>query len=97
MTDLYRKPKDRNTVLHGQSFHPTRLKISLPISQFKRIRRICTQDEMYEKQCKDLCQRFHERGYADNWIREARARFENTDQKECLVGTHLKSTNNRLS
>lgn len=52
---------------------------------------------MYEKQCTDLCQRFHERGYVDYWIKEARARFENTDKKECLVRTHLKPTNNRLS
>lgn len=38
-TDLYRKPTDRNTLLCGHCFHPTHL--SLPISQFHRVWRIC--------------------------------------------------------
>ncbi len=42
VTDLYRKETDKCSFLHGQSFHPTHLKKSLPISQFSRIRRICT-------------------------------------------------------
>lgn len=96
VTDLYRKPKVKNTILRGQSFHPTCLKKSLPISQFKRIHRICIYNEMYEKQCQDLCWRFYERGYANNSIGEAVAQFENIDQKECLSRTHVKLANNRL-
>lgn len=41
VTDLNRKPTDRNTVLHGQSFI-LHLKKNLLNSQFKRIHRICT-------------------------------------------------------
>ncbi|CAH2272748.1 Hypothetical predicted protein [Pelobates cultripes] len=36
---LYSKPTDRNTILHATSFHPTKLKESLPVSQFVRILR----------------------------------------------------------
>lgn len=97
VTDLYRKPTDKNTFLHGLSFHPTKLKKSLPISQFKRIRRICSDTETFEKQRKELCQRFYDRGYSTKWIKEAAARFENMDQKEALVRKTLKPTNTRIS
>ena len=46
-TDLYRKSTDRNTIFRGDSFHPRHLVKSLPISQFKRVRRVCSTDESY--------------------------------------------------
>lgn len=39
-TNLFRKPTDRNTLLRCDSYHPTPLKRSLPISQFNRVRRM---------------------------------------------------------
>ncbi|CAB1317326.1 unnamed protein product [Coregonus sp. 'balchen'] len=74
-TDLYRNPTDRNTLLRGDRFYPHPLMKSLPISQFSRIKRICSSDASYQKQTTDLTQRFKERGYKDNWIpgRSARA------------------------
>ncbi|CAJ0924715.1 unnamed protein product [Ranitomeya imitator] len=39
-TDLFTKPTDRNSLLHYHSFHPTRMKNSIPKSQFKRVQRI---------------------------------------------------------
>ncbi len=62
ITDLYRKPTDRNTLLHGQSYHPTTLKCSLPISQFNQICRICSTEQSYTQQSNDLINRFRERG-----------------------------------
>ena len=61
-TDLFRKPTDRNTLLHGDSFHPGHLIKSLPISQFQRARRICSSDESYQTQVTDLSNRFVSRG-----------------------------------
>lgn len=48
-------------------------------------------NEMCEKQCKDLNQRFHKkRLYTENLIKEAAKCFINIDQKECFNRTCLK-------
>ena len=83
-TDLFRKSTDRNSLLHGDSFHPRFLKKNLPVSQFNRIRRICSSNEDYLKQSTVLKERFKQRGYRDVWIEEAASRFDNTSQEECL-------------
>ena len=84
-TDLYRKPTDRNTLLHGDSFHPKHLIKSLPISQFHRARRVCSSDSFYQKQAEDLTNRFLTRGYQSEWIDTAAQRFQATTQEECLI------------
>ncbi len=79
-TTLYRKPTDRNTILHGQSYHPVSLKRSLPISQFSRIRRICSSDEDFQQQSQILSERFRKRSYREEWIQSAASRFKDVSQ-----------------
>lgn len=86
-TNLYRKPTDRNSILHGQSFHPVPLKRSLPVSQFNRIRRICSSDTDYQIQAADLESRFLQRQYKPRWIQEARSKFDQMSQTDCLKHT----------
>lgn len=83
-TDLYRKPTDRNTLLRGDSFHPTHLIKSLPISQFHRVRRVCSSETSYNKQAADLTNRFLERGYKQEWVEAAVDRFSATTQEQAL-------------
>lgn len=83
-TDLYRKPTDRNTLLHGDSFHPKQLIKSLPISQFHRVRRICSDEASYSIQATDMTQRFLDRGYKKSWVDAAKTRFDQMTQEECL-------------
>lgn len=83
-TDLYRKPTDRNSLLHGESYHPVHLKRNLPISQFSRIRRICSSNDDFTNQSEDLEKRFRDRGYNESWINDASSRFKNISQVDCL-------------
>lgn len=53
---------DRNTILHGDSFHSRPLVKSLMISQFNCVRRICSDNISYSKQAADLTKRFLNRG-----------------------------------
>ena len=84
-TELYRKPTDRNSLLHAESYHPTPLKRGLPIGQFKRIRRICSTDDSFKVHSKDLQSRLDQRGYPNKWILPAFDRFNNSSQNDCLA------------
>ncbi|KAL2092169.1 hypothetical protein ACEWY4_011967 [Coilia grayii] len=96
-TTLYRKATDRNSILHGQSYHPVPLKKSLPISQFSRIRRICSSDEDFYTQSDDLERRFRERQYKLDWISSARRRFEGISQAGCLQTSKKDPAEQRLN
>ncbi|CAB1350104.1 unnamed protein product, partial [Coregonus sp. 'balchen'] len=63
--------------------------LSLPISQFSHIRRICSSDASYQKQTTHLTQRFKERGYKDNWVKHANYRVEGLTQLESEKGNFL--------
>ncbi|KAL7405160.1 hypothetical protein ABVT39_024706 [Epinephelus coioides] len=78
-TKLYRKSTDRNSILHGTSFHPIPLKKSLPISQFSRI---CSADVDFESESADLVMRFQQRQYKCDWIMQACNHFKNMDPKK---------------
>lgn len=94
-TDLYRKPTDRNTLLHGKSFHPTNLKKSLPISQLSRVRRICSSEDSYAKHSDDMVKRFRDREYQEDWVQNAVERFKNVNQKDCLEMRRTNSDSHR--
>lgn len=84
ITDLYRKETDKCSFLHANSFHPPHMKKSLPISQFNRVKRICTKQMDYVKQADELEHRFRMRGYREEWVKGARDRFDASTQEECL-------------
>ncbi len=96
-TSLYRKPTDRNSILHGQSCHPTSLKKSLPVAQFHRIRRICSSDQDFQEKATDLKNRFLTRGYKEEWVTQASERFAESTQTHCVPNTRRKTTEKRLT
>jgi len=67
-SNLYRKSTNRNSILHGQSFHPIPLKRSLPLSQFSHICRICSSESDFQGQAANLEKRFQQRQYKHEWI-----------------------------
>lgn len=96
-SNLYRKSTDRNSILHGQSFHPIPLKRSLPLSQFSRIRRICSSDSDFQAQAADLEKRFQQRQYKHEWIIQACNRFENISQTDCLSNIRSRTCESRVN
>ncbi|XP_072000686.1 uncharacterized protein [Engystomops pustulosus] len=83
------------------SFHPKHLRESIPVGQFLRVRRNCSNITDFRAQAKDLTDRFRTRGYPKKVISKAflRARDSerqnllqpaerDTDSKPCLVTTY---------
>lgn len=83
-TTLYRKPTDRNTILHYQSYHPQHLKDNIPYGQFQRLKRICDQDEDFCEQSDRMSKRFHERSYKRSVVSAARTKAASTNRSSLL-------------
>nr|XP_055053666.1 uncharacterized protein LOC129438772 isoform X1 [Misgurnus anguillicaudatus] len=94
---LYRKSTDRNSILHGESFHPITLKRGLPMAQFSRIRRICSKDQDFQVQATDLEKRLKQRLYKPEWIEDARCRYEQVSQDECLQRTKVQNSISKVN
>ena len=62
-TDLYTKPTDSNNYLEFTSAHPAHTKRAIPLSQFLRLRRICTDRKNFTTHCIDKGKHFLRRGY----------------------------------
>ena len=92
-TTVFRKRTDKNIILSADSHHPLPLKKSLPISQLYRLRRICDTEEEFNRQADTLLQRFHSRGYPDNWFSEAYHKVKVAERNQLLnktMNTHQK-------
>ena len=69
-TKLYKKPTDRQNFLHRASEHPENLKENIPFSQVLRVSRISSEKADSDQACKELKERFIERGYHADEVEE---------------------------
>ena len=92
---LYNKPTDAHLYLNYNSCHPQHNKVSIPISQFVRLKRIHTFEEDYEESAKQLESHFLKRGYPHKIIKSGRKKTESysdteeksKDEKNLLIFT----------
>ncbi|XP_069461787.1 uncharacterized protein [Ambystoma mexicanum] len=92
VTELYRKPTSSNTPLHAKSSHPTALKWSIPYGEFIRIRRNCSQLDTYDKICRDMAQKFLQRGYPKKVLERAYIKARQKDRSTLLMSETQKET-----
>ena len=87
VTDLYRKPSDRNKYLLPDSCHANSVKENIPFSLFLRITRICSINQTKEKRFEELKTMLLERNYPVRMIDSAmtKARKITRDQALKLV------------
>ena len=69
-TELYVKPTDRTRYLHKESDHPKHVKEGIAKGQFRRLRRICSEDGDYLKYGKQVEEKLVSRGYGQNQVRK---------------------------
>ena len=87
-TTLYKKPTDHQNYLHAKSAHPLSLKKSIPYSQALRIKRLCSTFDEYKKHSNDMVQRFMEKGYKENIIRNQIEKVDNLERSTLLNKTN---------
>ena len=69
-TSLYTKPSDRKAYLHSKSYHPRSTKESIAYSQATRLRRLCTEEEEFDKHAEKLMVDLTNRGYRQEKVLE---------------------------
>ena len=69
-TDLHVEPTDRHQYLHYMSVHPNHTKQSMVYSQERRLSRICSYKNDFEKHLEEMKSWFRVRGYPDNLVKK---------------------------
>ena len=68
-TDLHVEPTDRHQYLHYTSVHPNHTKQSMVYSQERRLSRICSYKNDFEKHLEEMKSWFRVRDYPDNLVK----------------------------
>ena len=70
-TDIFYKDTDTHSYLRYESAHPPSCKKGIPYSQFLRLRRICNNDQTFERRSDEMSEFFSHRGFPVNAIQNS--------------------------
>ena len=95
-TNLYVKETDAHQFLHFDSCHPFHTKRAIPYGQALRIRRICSEDQFFEKGVSDLKQWLLKRGYKDYLIDTQIDKARCCNRDALLLGNDPRDNSNKV-
>lgn len=84
VSSLYRKPLSGNTLLRVDSRHPGHVTQGIPVGQFLRVRRICSEEGDFQQERDRMYSRFLDRGHQLNTIKRAIEIAESTSRERLL-------------
>lgn len=93
----YRKPTASGNYLHPRSCHPRHVLSSLPYSQFLRLRRISSSDELYDKHAKRLFRELRANGYQSKLLKKSFDKAKGFDRRTLLEGTQAAARRNEFN
>ena len=96
-TDIFYKDTDTHSYLRYESAHPPSCKKGIPYSQFLRLRRICNNDQTFERRSNEMSEFFSQRGFPVNTIKNSLRKASKFTQSEAInkrknqnnTGVHL--------
>ena len=94
-TDLFVKETDTHQYLDFKSCHTFHTKRGIPYGQALRIRRIVSDDQVFETRCQELTGWLKDRGYPDQLIEEQVGRAKLEDRNTLLDHNLSRNKNNR--
>lgn len=71
VTSLYRKRFTKDSLLEATSYHLQHEVKNSPKSQFMRLRHICSSNDNFEMEVVNMENRFINRGYTKNYVKQA--------------------------
>ncbi|CAJ0964212.1 unnamed protein product [Ranitomeya imitator] len=80
--DLYTKPTDRNGLLLFTSCHPPSIKNSIPKSQFHRVDRIVSDENLKQTRLIEMEHKFIDRGYPKGILSEAKRNMSSSKTRD---------------
>ena len=96
-TSIDNKEIDSRSYLLYSSSHPSKCKDSIRYAQFKRLRRICSNDNDFNAKADEMWSFFKNRLYPDRTINQAKQRVSTMDRNEALQPSSNSSDNdNRI-
>ena len=87
-TSLYGKPIDTHTYLHSTSFHAPSTLLSLPKTQFIRLRRLCSSLSDYKVQADKFVSFFQKRGFNVKKLLKTALEVQNLERESLLQPKH---------
>ena len=95
-TSIYYKNTDAHSFLDYNSSHPNKCKESIPYSQLRRLRRICSNDEDFQSKAKEMTAFFHTNNYPEKITTSALDKVNNLSQDDALLPVDKNQSKNRI-
>ena len=96
-TDLYRKPTHSPQYLLPSSTHPPHCVKNIPFSLAYRLRRICSEDETFERRLLELQDLLKERCYKNSIIEDAFKRARQIPRQEAIKRVTYNRTSKKVT
>ena len=95
-TSVHYKETDAHCYFDYNSSHPQKCKDSIPYSQFRRLRRLCSLDQDFQARTEEMSTFFHNSKYPPNITTSAMAKVSNLTQEASLVPVNNQTTQERI-
>ena len=83
-TDIYEKPTDVHGYLQSNSCHPSHTIRNLPFGLFIRLRRLCSEEDLFIQRCNQLEAKLKRRGHRQKDIARAREKVSKIPRPQSL-------------
>ena len=84
-TSIHYKPTDSHSYLHYTSSHTPSTRNSIVFSQLLRLRRLCSDDEQFNRECLRMASFFFERAYPQDVVDTAVTKVRHVSRADALI------------